>query len=179
MPTGSSTEAPDPRLAAARAVASEQRGWSLSYTRGYSVSAAPPGPRDWLLAHLPFQAPPHVETSDSTIDVLSRGPIPAVRVTFNRLRLARLTEWDLSSPSLVVAHDSVWKGERLELVSREEIEFMGNDNGSIIEVRKSHRPVSLVSRLGFGVFPESGATARREEAAIFSAMEAELHESRP
>lgn len=157
----------DPWLTVGRTMAAEPRGWRLLYTRGYSLSAPPEFARDWLIRHLPFQGPERTEDGDRTSVVLSRGPSPIVLVSYRRPRLDRITEWDLSSSDTVIATDSVWKGDRLEVLGREEHHFMGNANGSTVELTLRRKPISLVSRLGFALFPTmSGVSVSREDEAF-------------
>jgi hypothetical protein len=143
----------DPRLAVGRRRASEPHSWRHLYTRGYSIVAPPGFAREWLVRHLPFQAADRTTEGERTTIVLSRGPSPAILVSYRRRGLDRFTDWELSSPDMVVATDSLWRGRRLELLEREEHRFMGNESGSLVELTLRRKPVSLVSRLGFAVFP--------------------------
>jgi hypothetical protein len=161
----------DSRLEAGRRLAGEPRGWRLLYTRGYSLSAPPGFARDWLTRHLPFQLPDHSEVADRTTQVLSREPSPATVVSYRRSRLDRFTEWDLSSADAVVATDSLWKRQRLELLGREEHRFMGNSNGSVVELTLRRKPVSPVSRLGFSLFPGMSGVPIPQEAKTFEAID--------
>lgn len=161
----------DPRLATGRRRASEPRGWRLLYTRGYSLDAPPGFARDWLVRHLPFQAPDRTSDDERATVVLSRGVTPAVLVSYIRRGLDRFTEWDLSFPDTVVATDSLWKGGRLELLGREEHRFMGNANGSIVELTLRRKPISMVSRLGFALFPTMSGVPVATEAVTFEAID--------
>jgi len=71
----------------------------------------------------------------------------------------------------VVATDSLWKGGRLEILGREEHRFMGNSNGSIVELTLRRKPVSLVSRLGFAMFPTMSGVPVSREVATFEAID--------
>jgi hypothetical protein len=158
----------DSRLAAARFRAVDPHGWRLLYTRGYSLAAPPDFARDWLVRHLPFQ---DLARIDHAVVVLSREPLPAVRVSFRKLNLDRITEWDLSRPDLILATDSLWKRERLELLGREEHRFMGNANGSIVELTRRLKPISLVSRVGHALFPMTSRGPVDLEAATFTQLD--------
>jgi hypothetical protein len=166
----------DPRLAIGRVRASEPRGWRLLYTRVYSLDAPPGFARDWLVRHLPFQAPDRTTEGEREAVVLSRGACPAVRVSFHRRGLERFTEWDLANSDTVIATDSLWKGSRLELLGREVHRFMGNANGSIVELTLRRKPISLVSRLGFALFPMASGVSTEEEAATFEAIDRAYHD---
>ncbi|MCI4337349.1 MAG: hypothetical protein L3K17_09245 [Thermoplasmata archaeon] len=161
----------DPRFTLGRERASETRGWHFLYTRGYSLTAPPGFARDWLVRHLPFQAPAYWADAERATVVLSRGPAPAILVTYRRRGLDRFTEWDLSSPDMLVATDSLWKGRHLEILGREEHRFMGNTNGSIVELTLRRKPVSLVSRLGFALFPTMSGLPIHREAETFEAID--------
>jgi hypothetical protein len=153
----------DDRLDLARRLASEMHGWRLLYRRGYSLSAPPRYARSWLIDHLPYQAQDDRVEGDRRTFVLSREPSPAIRVSYTRRGLDRFTEWNLSIPDAVLSTDSVWKRDRLEILGREEYRFMGDDSGSILELSLHRKPVSLVSRMGFGLFPGmSGNTVSNE-----------------
>lgn len=166
----------DPRLLAGRHRAGEPGGWHRMYARGFSVAAHPDFARDWLVRHLPFQAAFQTTEGDRIPTVVSREPVPAVRVSYRRLGLDRFTEWDLSSTAAVIATDSVWKGRRLEILGREEHRFMGNANGSIVEVTIWRKPVSLVSRLGFGLFPTASGNPVEKELEKFQALDREFRQ---
>lgn len=167
----------DPRLVAARLRAAEPRGWRRLYRRGYSTRAPPDFARSWLVGHLPFQGVLHSSDEDRSVTILTRGPQPAVRVEFSRNHLDRLTEWDLSDRSAVVAHDSIWRGTRLELLGLEEYRFFGDDNGSIVEITVARKPVSFISRVGFALDPVGGWNSNAEETALLQQLDRECRES--
>jgi hypothetical protein len=85
--------------------------------------------------------------------------------------LDRFTEWNLSIPDAVFATDSVWKRDRLEILGREEYRFMGDENGSILELSLHRKPVSLVSRVGFGLLPGMSGNTMSKEAELVDEIE--------
>jgi hypothetical protein len=161
----------DDRIDLARRLASVKRGWRLLYRRGYPLNAPPRFARSWLIDHLPYQAEDDRVEGDRRTFVLSRGASPAVRVSYARRGLDRFTEWNLSIPDAVLATDSVWKRDRLEIIGREEYRCMGDDNGSILELSLHRRPVSLVSRLGFGLLPGMSGNTVSNEVELVGEME--------
>jgi hypothetical protein len=161
----------DYRLEAGRKHATDSHGWRVLYTRGYALDAPPEFARTWLIDHLPFQIATSIDRADRALVVLSREPFPAVRLSYPRLKLERITEWDLARSDRIIARDSLWRGKRLELLGREEHHFMGNANGSLVEVSRCLKPISLVSRLGHALFPTTSRGPAREEAATFNALD--------
>jgi hypothetical protein len=103
--------------------------------------------------------------------VLSREASPAIRVSYARRGLDRFTEWNLSNPAAVLASDSIWKGDRLEILGREEYRFMGDENGSILELSLYRKPVSFVSRVGFGLLPGMSGNTVSHEIELVGEME--------
>jgi hypothetical protein len=103
--------------------------------------------------------------------VLAREPSPAIRVSYARRGLDRFTEWNLSIPDAVLSTDSVWKRDRLEILGREEYRFMGDENGSIFELSLHRKPVSLVSRVGFGLLPGMSGNAVSNEVELVDEIE--------
>lgn len=161
------------RLAEARRRALEPRGWHLVVTRGFSLRAPPDFARGWLVGHLPFQDDGTAAREGAPIRVLSRGPVPAAITSFERKGLDRYSEWDLSDVSRVATLDSVWKGSRLELLGREEYRFMGDDNGSTVELTLRRKPVSFASRMGFALFPAMSATRVGTDVELFDQIDRE------
>jgi len=156
-------ELDDDRIDLARQLACEEQGWRLLYRRGYSLNVPPRFARSWLVDHLPYHAEDVRVEGDRRTLVLSREPSPAIRVSYPRRGLDRFTEWNLSIPDAVLATDSVWRRNRLEILGREEYRFMGDENGSILELSLHRKPISLVSRVGFGLLPGmSGNTVSHE-----------------
>jgi hypothetical protein len=161
----------DDRIDLARRLASEEQGWRLLYRRGYSLNAPPRFARSWLIDHLPYQAEDDRVEGDRRTLVLAREPSPAIRVSYARRGLVRFTEWNLSIPDSVLATDSVWKRDSLEILGREEYRFMGDENGSILELSLHRKPVSLVSRVGFGLLPGMSGNTVSNEVELVSEME--------
>ncbi|HTT44732.1 MAG TPA: hypothetical protein VMH38_01790 [Thermoplasmata archaeon] len=95
-------------------------------------------------------------------------------MSYSRTGLDRYTEWDLSVADTVITTDSVWKGDRLEILGREEYRFMGNANGSILELTVSRKPVSLVSRLGFALFPKMSGQPVKKEIEMVRAIDSDF-----
>ena len=161
----------DNRIDLARRLASEKPGWRLLYRRGYSLNAPPGFARSWLVDHLPYQAEDVRVEGDRRTMVLSREPSPAIWVYYARRGLDRFTEWNLSIPDAVLATDSVWKRDRLEIRGREEYRFMGDDNGTILELSLHRKPVSLVSRVGFGLLPGMSGNTLSHEVGLVGEIE--------
>lgn len=177
MGEGVAAPAMDSRLAKARVRATNPTGWRLLYRRGYSIRAPPDYARGWLVRHLPFQGELRSSDAERSVTILARAPYPAVRVEFLRHHLQRLTEWDLSDPSAVVAHDSIWKGPRLELLASEAHHFYGDGNGSIVEITVRRKPASLVSRIGFALDPMGPGNPAHEESAMLEQIDKEYRAS--
>jgi hypothetical protein len=146
-------------------------GWRWIYTRGYDLAAPAAFAFSWIVQ----RAPTHQKGRGREAGSREGAGAVANRPTEHRSYphgIERVTGWEVIAPDRIIFHDTILKKGRVEILGEEIYRFLGGTTpGCIVEVTVLRKPISLVSRMGFALWPDWSIRSKRRDIELLREIE--------